>query len=60
MEEEMCSEENIYSPVFANLVISALSGSATTAATRHDSQAPLLVKKAIEIAREAIKELKNA
>ena len=45
--------------LFVQILTAALQGSAVTAATRHDTQAPLLVKKAMEIAKAAIEELKK-
>jgi hypothetical protein len=59
MDLQSAGIEKSRDEIFIDLFVSALQGSATTAATRHDTQAPLLVKKALEIAKLAIEELKN-
>ena len=44
---------------FFEIFLASIQGSAAIAATRHDTQAPVLVRKAIEIAKEAMEQLKN-
>jgi hypothetical protein len=48
-----------YRSLFIKLVSASLVGSAATAATRHDTQAAPLVRKAMEIAQAAMEELER-